>query len=214
MKKFNSLLFFTSVLVLLTQNLFSQESDKPKIKEIYLTGNLLTFNFFGSQYKSELKNGNFLRIGMTDIHSEVRKQNYALPMTGLPYTSTEISGIFEIGLEKRKQITDKLFAFYGVNFVVSSNFHRNKRQDVSLPLESRRLDDYSINPGFGFNSGLIYSISDEFLISAELTPRLLYHYSTSQRVTGLDKVNDTSHAISFDLDNQSIRVSVIYKWNK
>ena len=214
MKKLHLQLIVTILFGLLSQSLLAQESETTKIKEIYLSGNLLTFNNFGLQYKSELKNGNFFRIGVTDIYSEVTKQNYGLPMPTLPSTSTHFTGAFEIGLEKRTQITNKLTAFYGVNFVMTASFQRNKRKDPTLPLDSRHLDDFSINPGFGFNSGFIYKITDEFSISAEVIPRLLYNYSSTQRISGLNKVNDTSQGGSFNLDNQSVLVSLIYKWDR
>lgn len=146
----------------------------------------MTFNNFGLQYKSGLKNGYFFRIGVTDIYCEVTKQNYGLSMPTFPSTSTNSSGAFEIGLEKR--------------------------EDPSLPSDLRHLNDFSINPGFGFNSCFIYKIVDEFSVSAEVIPRLLYNYSSTQRISGLNKINDTTQGGSFNLDNQSIRVSLIYRW--
>ena len=135
-------------------------------------------------------------------------------MPTLPSTNTTLAGTFEIGLEKRILITNKLTAFYGVNFTVTNSFQRNRRPDPSLPLDSRHLDNLSINPGFGFNSGFIYTLSDEFSISTEIIPRLLYSYSTSQRLSGLNKVKDIRQGASFNLDNQSVRVSLIYRWTK
>lgn len=214
MKKLHLQVIVTILFGLLSQSLLAQESETTKIKELYLSGNLLTFNNFGLQYKSELKNGNFFRIGVTDIYSEVTKHNYGSPTPTLPSTSTNFAGAFEIGLEKRTQITNKLTAFYGVNFVITTSFQRNKREDPTLPSDLRHLDDFSINPGLGFNSGFIYKINDEFSISAEVIPRLLYNYSSTQRISGLNKVNDTTQGGSFNLDNQSVRVSLIYKWDR
>lgn len=214
MKKLNLQLFAMILFGLLSSGLFAQISETSRNKELSLNGNLLTFNNFGLQYKSELKSGNYFRLGITDIVYDITKQDYGTPMPTLPSTNTVIAGTFEIGLEKRTQITNKLTAFYGVNFTFTSSFHRNKRPDPSLPLDSRHLDNLTVNPGFGFNSGFIYKISDEFSVSTEIVPRLLYTYSTSQRVSGLNKVNDTTQGASFNLDNQSVRVSLIYSWTK
>ncbi|MCX6255099.1 MAG: hypothetical protein NTV31_11565 [Bacteroidia bacterium] len=197
---------------LLSPGLLAQESDTNKIKELYLSGNLLTFNNFGIQYKSELRNGNFFRIGVTNIFSNVSKQNFGQPSIFIPSSMTEFAGTFEVGLEKRSQITDRLTAFYGVNFVTTTSFQRTKTEDPSLSLDLRHLDVFNINPGLGFNSGFIYKISNEFSISAEVSPKLLYNYTSKERISGSNKVNDTTQGGSFNLDNQSVKISLIYKW--
>lgn len=214
MKKLHLQIIVIILFGLLSSGLFAQESGTSGNKELSLSGNLLTFNNFGLQYKSELKNGNYFRIGVTDILYDIRNQDYGIPMPTLPSTSTDIAGTFDIGLEKRTQITNKLTAFYGINFTVMANFQRDKSPDPSLPRDLRHLDVLTISPGLGFNSGFNYKISDEFSVSAEIIPRLLYSHSRSQRISGLNKINDITQRASFNLDNQSVRISLIYKWSK
>lgn len=213
MKKLHLQMKVIILICLFSQSLFAQDSETVKIKELYLSGNLLTFNNFGLQYKSELKNGNFFRIGVTDISTHLTKRNDYPQSAALPSTSTQFVGSFEIGLEKRAHITNKLTAFYGVNIVIATSFQRSKTEDPTLPLDLRHIDNFSINPGLGFNSGFIYRINDEFSVSAELIPRLLYNYNSSQGISGLTKASDISQGVSFNLDNQSARVSLIYHWN-
>lgn len=213
MKKLHLQMKVIILIGLFSQSLFAQESETAKTKELYLSGNLLTFNNFGLQYKSELKNGNFFRIGVTDISSHLTKHNAGSLSAALPSSSTNFSGSFEIGLEKRAQITNKLTAFYGVNIVIGTSFQRIKTEDPTLPLDLRHTDSFGINPGLGFNSGFIYRINDEFSVSAELIPRLLYNYNSLQRISGSTKASDTFQGVSFNLDNQSARVSLIYHWN-
>lgn len=213
MKKLHFHLFATILFGLLSQCLHAQDSE-TKVKELYLSGNLLTFDNFGLQYKSELNNGNFFRIGMTNIYAMTSKSNEAIPVPVIPSTSSHYAGTFDIGLEKRKQITNKLTCFYGLNFVITTSLDRNKREDPTLSRDLRHLNNFSINPGFGFNSGFIYKISDEFSISAELIPQLLYNYSSRERISGTDKVLDTIQGGSFIFDNRSVLVSLIYKWGK
>ena len=214
MKKLHSYLFATILIGLLSQYLNAQDSP-TKVKELYLSGNPLTLDHIGLQYKSELINGNFFRIGLTNINSAVSKNNYGQSTTPtIPSTATHFSGTFDIGLEKRKQITNKLTGFYGLNFVISTSLDRNMRQDPTLPRDLRHLTNLSINPGFGFNSGFIYKISDAFSISAEVIPQLLFKYSSNQRISGTTKVNDTIQGGSFNIDNQSVLVSLVYKWDK
>jgi hypothetical protein len=199
---------------LLSSGLFAQVSETSRIKELYLSGNLLTFNNFGLQYKSELKNENFFRLGLTDIYSQFSKQYFGSPSVLLPNSMTELAGTFEVGLEKRSKISNRLTAFYGVNFVTSISFQRNKTEDPSLSRDLRHIDVFNINPGLGFNSGFIYTISGEFSVSAEVSPKLLYTYTSKERISGTNKVNDTTQGGSFNLDNHSVKVSLIYAWSK
>jgi hypothetical protein len=53
--------------IFVSSGLFAQDPKIGKIRELYPNGNLLTFNNFGLQYKSELNNRNFFRIGSNKI---------------------------------------------------------------------------------------------------------------------------------------------------
>ena len=213
MNKLHSRLIALVLFGLLSPFLTAQESETGKIKELYLNGNPLTFSNFGLQYKKEIKNGNFLRIGLTNLFSQISKQDFGSAST-FPTANTHLEGSFEVGIEKRNKINNRLTAFYGINFVAASSFYRQKTENPSLLRDLRHLDILSINPGFGFNSGFILSISDEFAIAAEVVPQLLYNYSTTQRIAGTDKITDTTQGGSFNFNNQSLRVSIIYKWIK
>jgi hypothetical protein len=212
MKKLQSLLILSIITGLISSSLFAQESETGKIRELNISGNLLSFNNLGLQYKSELKNGSFFRLGLTNINSSLSKRKYGTPSTSLNSNSTSFSGKFEVGLEKRKQITDKLTAFYGINLMTSTSFQRTKREDPTLSLDLRHVDDFSINPGF--NSGFIFKITRAFSISAEIIPELIYTYSSHERIVGTIKAKDIQTGGSLNLDNESVRVSLVYQWNK
>ena len=207
-------IFFSLFLFgLLSSGLFAQESSYGKTRELYLSGNLLTFNNFGLQYKSETKKGNYFRVGVTSLASHFLKSNPASP-TLYNHTSTNLSGGFDIGLEKRKQVTEKLTAFYGINLAVSADFQRSKYDDPTLPKNLRFTDDFSISPGLGFNSGFILNILNDFSISAEIIPKLNFIYTSNQNIQGTEKVKSTNNGGSLQLDNQSVRISFIYHWTK
>ena len=211
MKKLHYL-FIPILFGLLSQNILAQESVPIRIKELYLSGNFLSFNNLGIQYKSQLNNGKFFRIGLTDISASLSKQNPYQSGFSLPSARTEFSGTFEIGLEKRAKITERLSVFYGLNFVTSFSFHRTKTEDPSLSIELRHLGDFNISPGLGFNSGFICKISNEFSASAEISPKLLYNYTSFERIFESAKVKDTTQGVSFNFNNQSVRLSLIYSW--
>jgi hypothetical protein len=212
MKKLTLALSLLVIAGLLSSTITAQESTSGS-REIYLSGNMLSFTNLGLQYKSELKSGNFFRIGVNNFHTGLNKWNYA-PNSLYNTLVTNISLGFEAGLEKRIKITDKLTAFYGVNFLTSFSFERNKRENPALTREQRFHDDFSIEPGFGFNSGFILNITGNFSIAAEIIPALIYSHSSFERIDGNEKVKDINNSFNFNLDNQSARVSLIYRWNK
>lgn len=213
MKKFHIWLILTVSIGLLTTNLIAQESDSNKVREIYLNGNLLTFNNFGLQYKSSLKENTFLRIGLTNISIDLENKKFGLL---LPYgtTWTNLASRFEIGLEKRKPLSEKLSFFYGINLTTSISFQRVKTDNPSLSKDLRTLDDLGINPGLAFNTGFILNVADNFSISAEIIPQFILKYSSSERISGLEKIKDTTTGGSFVCNNESARISFIYRWNK
>ena len=198
---------------LLSSGLFAQESSNGKTRELYLSGNLLTFDNFGLQYKSETKKGNYFRVGMTSLVSHFLKSNPASP-TLYNHTSTNLSGGFDIGLEKRKQVTERLTAFYGINLTASTDFQRSKYDDPTLPANLRFTDDFNISPGLGFNSGFILNVLNNFSISAEIMPRLLMIFNSNQNVIGTNKVKDTNMGGSFNFNSSSVRISFVYNWIK
>jgi hypothetical protein len=202
------------LLGLLSSGLSAQETETSRIKELYLSGNILTLNYLGLQYKSELKNGNFFRLGVTDIYSRFAKGKVGLPGNSLPSSFTELEGSVEIGLEKRSGISNRMTAFYGVNLITSTSYQRSKVDDPNVPKDLRHVDLLSISPGLGFNSGFIYNISDEFSVAAEVTPRIVYDYSIQERISGTDKSHNIDHGGYFMLNNTSVKVSIIYAWRK
>jgi len=215
MKKLNPHLILLILFGLLSSSLFAQELETGKIKELYLSVSPLSFSNFGLLYKSELKHNNFFRLGFTGFNFDHKKPHYGSPNppSGDYVAVTDISGRFEVGLEKRKQITDKLTAFHGINFITSTSFQRNKLEP-SITQDLDDLDNFSITTGLGFNFGFIVKIAGDFSISAEIIPELVYKYSSTERIAGLIKVKDSNKHGSFNIDNESVRVSFIYQWHK
>jgi hypothetical protein len=204
---------YSFLIVLISSNILAQDPADTRSKEIYLSGNLLTFSDFGLQYKKELKNNTYFRIGFASLNPGYTRNN---PGSSNMFDRSFliISGSFDLGLEKRKSINEKLTAFGGINLYSSISFGRNKTENPNLPRELRYADSFAINSGLGFNSGLILKLLDNFSISAEITPRLLVNYSSNQNVVGTNKIKDTSTGGSFNFDSSSVRVSFIYNWTK
>jgi len=192
---------------------FAQDPDNDRRKEVYLSGNILTFSNFGLQYKTELKNNTFFRFGVASLYPSFTKNNTG---SSSQYNSSSfnLSGGLDLGLEKRYSITEKLSAFYGINLYSGTAFIRNTTDNPTLTLELRHEDSFITNSGFGFDSGLILRLSDGISISAEIIPRLLIFYETHQNVVATHKETEKNTGASFNINSNSLRVSFIYNWTK
>ena len=214
MKIFKLVLLTTIISGLSSLCLKGQESSSPLSKEIWLTGYLFNYNGFGLQYKSQKGSETYLRIGFNNLNAGFNKRNIDETMGGYPTLTTNFSFKFEIGLEKRKAITEKLSAFYGINFIAGSVYVRNKTENPTLPSNLRYLDDYEISPGLGFNSGLMLNLKNAFSLAAEITPELSYSYKTHQRIISMTKAKETYNSGYININNELIRISLIYNWSK
>jgi len=201
------------IVALISLNVNAQDPGDSKSKEIYLSGNLLTFSDFAFQYKTELRNNTYFRIGLARLSPNFYKSNPGSP-TAYETSTLSVSGSIDLGIEKRKQISENLILFSGINLYTGSGFNRSKTEDPSLPLDLRHEDNFNINSGLGFNSGFILKLMDNIALSAEIMPRLLIVYNSSQNVVGTNKIKDTKIGGSFNFDTYSFRVSFIYKWIK
>ena len=203
-----------SLLILLTSIAsFGQQANSGKIKEIYLSGDLLKFQNLGLQYKNQIKDNTYFRVSLADFNYNVNKTDAGL-QNSLIHITTNISGSFDIGLEKRKSLTDVFSCFYGLNLYNWTSFNRiNNPQDPTLPRELRHLNNYDIDLGFGFNSGFILKVFKDLFISAELMPRILYKYNLSQSLVQGEKVKYTANGGSLNLNN-TVQFSLIYSWIK
>jgi hypothetical protein len=119
-----------------------------------------------------------------------------------------------IGIEKRKEIIDRLQFFYGVDVFFSSSYERLRRDDPTVPRELRFTDHYSIGPGLDFNTGFILNIFKDFFIAAEVTPYLAYYYTKRKEIVNQVKTTSTINNANFNFSNQNIRLSLVYRWIK
>ena len=203
------ILGFTSI------NISGQDSSRPLSKEIYLTGKILDFTNLGLEYKSEIKENTFFRMGINNLSLNLQRDKNGDPNSIFPPTKRyAVSGRYEFGIEKRKIITDKLQAFYGIDIFTWGSFYRHFQQDPSLPYDLRFHDNLSVTPGFSFKSGLILKISDAFSIAAEIAPEIFYSFGYNEKTVGNIKVKDTSSNGIISISNQNVWIAFVYKWDK
>ena len=214
MKKLNNL-FILILIFFLNSNILNGQESSPLSKEIYLYGKFLDFGNLGLEYKSELKEGTFLRIGINRLNFNFDKTKTGLiSSNNYPTKFSNLTGRFEIGIERRKNITDKLSAFYGVDVFTEGRFMRNKSENPNYPADLRFTDDLTVTPGLSFNSGFILNIKGAFSIATVLAPEIAYTYSSKEMVVNSTKVKATQNEGSLNIGNQYIQIGLIYKWDK
>ena len=96
----------------------------------------------------------------------------------------------------------------------NSGYRRNRSDSPNLPEDLRALDDLYIYPGLGFKSGVILNIKNDFFISAELSPQILYKYYSHERITNSELRKERTTGFDLNLNNESVRISLIYRWTK
>lgn len=205
------LILVQSILLLAYFQLNAQGDGK--IKELYLNGNFFKLENLSLQYKTETKKGNYLRIGFTDLNFHSSKASASQTMQ-YSTTQTGMSLAFNIGIEKRKDIINRLQFFYGADVYFSSSYGRTKQDNPTVSRELRFTDHYTIGPGLDFNSGVILNIFKDFFIAAEVMPIIEYSYTKTQEIVNQEKTSNTFNGMHFNFSNENIRLSLVYRWIK
>ena len=194
-------------------SLFAQQNTPLNQKEIYISSSAISTGNFGLQYKSGINESTFFRLALLSINTGFESFT---PVVTNQFSSSdfEINGGLEVGLEKRSSITEKMKIFYGIDLICNSGYRRNRSDSPNLPEDLRALDDLYIYPGLGFKSGVILNIKNDFFISAELSPQILYKYYSHERITNSELRKERTTGFDLNLNNESVRISLIYRWTK
>ena len=191
----------------------AQENLQGKTKELYISVDLLSFNNLNLEFKSALKNNWFYRISATNLNVSSNDNDRALPSV-YDQKTTSVNGGLDIGIEKRKQLNEKLWLFYGINIFESTSFSRTNTADPTLPKDLRNQDNLLIGTGLGFDSGFILNIVGNFSVSAEISPRLSYSHNSHTFINNSEKYKDTIQTYGFGISSSIIRISLLFSWTK
>jgi len=192
MKKFIA----CSFAILIFGNLFSQENP-TKTKEIGLVFSSL--NSFGLRYKCGNEKTLFritaLVLNGTNTTNDYSNYSYNNVSDAVPSSSSKtLGGGLNIGIEKRKQINDKFYFFYGADLINSYNENKTTTYTPSTSsigvyangtytMRSTILNNssdthsWTMSSGIGILIGAAYRISNSFSIAAELLPNVSYKYT-------------------------------------
>ncbi|MFW5879573.1 MAG: hypothetical protein ACOCUV_01985 [bacterium] len=174
-------------------------------KEFYISTSSNSLNLFGFQYKTAINPGTYLKISLLDIKLLYTNETPS-EVDVYQVNDLDLSFDLNVGIEKRKKITGRLYLFYGLNVILSAELERHKVDNPHIPKADRITREEYYLPGIGFNSGILLKFNDQIGLATEFTPKLNYVYRIRRlrRTTGLE----------FDFDTESIKISFIYTWNK
>ncbi len=203
--------FLTCALVALTFQLFAQQdSTLNKKRELYLSTSGLGDRSLEFQYKMGISNNWFIRFNLLDIfYSSHRHVPTQSGVSHIQFRHYSID--FSAGVEKRSIVNEKLTAFYGLSAISYNSLNASNIDDPTLSERQRGSESYDINPGLGFHAGFLYSLTENFYLSAELSPEFIFWDLNTRDDRNADYYTRNSR---FKLSTQDILVSVVYQWDK
>lgn len=188
---------------------FSQNQFLSKTRELYLTSHSLTGNNLGVQYKSSTDDKLFYRFGLFNLIVS-KTDNVSSNIGNYPERWIESSVLLQTGIEKRLSIAEKSNIYYGIDFIGHTSFTRHRLDSPIMPEEEKNIDTFIIKAGIGIPLGCIVNLKNNFFIAVEIEPEIFYEKRTA---TKNEYKNEWTFA-NFNLDTETIKISLIYKWNK
>ncbi len=195
-----------SILILGSQSAKAQESQDKRAHEIYLYGNLKELTLTGIGFKSEIKPNRFLRFGATNLG-----YSHQVNDPGDPQHSKNLffSGGIQLGLENRVKLTEKLFAFYGVDLATSLTYHKN---EIISPGDNSFVKSNTIMPGLSFGSGFIFNIIKNLSVSLELEPSIFMSFTSNESDYLSVKAKNKISTYNLDFNSDDVKLALIYRW--
>jgi hypothetical protein len=206
MKLKTYLLVILSILALGSQSAKAQETQDKKAHEIYLYGNLKELNLTGVAFKSEIKPNRFVRFGATNLDYTHQINNPDDPQNS---KNLFFSGGIQLGLENRVKLTEKLFAFYGVDLVTSLTYQKN---ELLSPENNSIIRSNTFMPGFSFGSGFIFNIIRNLSVSLELEPSIFMSFTSNESDYLSITTKSKTSAYIFDFNSDDVKLALIYRW--
>jgi len=213
MSKFNP---FTLTLLsfLLSATLTAQTGESSKKREIYISKAGFSTSNFGFQYKASPNGKLYFRLGVVDAGLSYVSYR-PVTTTTYPSSSFTLSLDIEAGIEFRKQLTDRLSIYTGVNLLAGGHFDREILENPLIPVVMQNIDTYIFSPGLSFESGVLFRLKDGFMLGGEIAPRLLTQFRFVETQTDYNSSDYTRHSyLNMNFDTESVRVSLVYQWDK
>lgn len=205
--KLFTLMYFSAVTFI---SLNAQETDPSgKLKsEISISLYNLKFDNLSVKYSRNISEATWLKIGLINLHSSIRKFEPALSLS-YPTTDSQFSAGLFLGIDKHKLMSKKFEFVYGFNLQMTYGYSNHHTDNPNIS-ESLRDDKYiRYSPGIGCGFGVFYSLHENISLGLELAPSAIY-YSEDARNNPSSNSYKTK-GFDFSLSSENAMISVKFK---
>ena len=197
-----SLLFF----IFFANVAFGQEPSTTRNNEFYLT--LADFSPLNVhlKYKKQIGARTYLKFGLVNLSAS---RTEFIPNGGAVSTRTTYSGGLEIGIEFRKELTEKLTFFHGPNIRYS---YQATIEKMNVPItDDKTTTDVHI-ASIPYSIGVLFNLTPKLLLAAEINPSVNFGQTQVRNTSGsLTYTGTTTTNFNFAFDNRFGLLSLVFR---
>ena len=180
-----------------------------KTKEYYLAvANFSPLNI-QIKYKKQIGKNSFFKIGLINMSGSFGDQQ-PNNSTSFPTKTSNLSGGLQIGIEFRKQLTDKFTFFHGPNINYVYYISTTHLLNPAIPQRQQTNTSEEHTGSIPYTLGLLFNMSKHILIAAEINPSINISQSNSKYGNNAS-LNSTFTIVNFGFDNRYGLLSIVYR---
>jgi len=169
-----------------------------KVSELGL--NFKCNSSLGIRYKFGKKP--IVRVSLTSVSGKIIKDKDGTS------TSKSFEAGLNFGIEKRKQLSDNLFFYFGPEIITSIN-----DRATEYYYSEGSNSDLTISSGFGLVLGLLLNMNDKISISSEIIPSICYTYNKTI-FSGYVYDKDIDTGFNYGLISPEANLTLSYRFGK
>jgi hypothetical protein len=193
----------------ISTTVISQDSIKPKINEYYL--GLAGFSPLSIQlkYKRQIKEKTFFKVGLIELFASTNATGFS-STSQFKTTFWRYSAGLEIGIEFRKLISNRFSLYHGPNINYSYSRDQSRVFSPVLTQEQQKTSVTRNNFSLPYTLGLLFNITPNILISAEINPAISYAIIDLKNGQN-PSVNNNEDYANFNFSNRLGLLSIVYR---
>jgi len=204
--KIKTLLLAVSIMI--SQLYFAQDSTSKRIKELHLGISSLSSLSVSLKYKRQIGKRIFFKIGAVNLSGYYNKATYS---NGHPTISQGYSGGLSIGIEFRRNLSERFTFFHGPSVLYRKNHEFMKTLDPD-PNSQQSSTSGGESYGINYSLGVLFKINKSFLLGAEIGPGVYQSNFGTRSIDGINEPkysNGTSVYYNF---NGNTNVVLVYRF--
>ena len=205
----------STILLMLVINLFTGKGyaqdtlPGKKTGEIYVGLNNLFPTDFSINWKKQLKNNLFFKLGLVELRYNIREENYK-KTTYFPSSAGAFSSGIQAGIEFRKEISNVFTFFHGPDLGFTYQYTFVRSDNPGIPEKLRKDKTFSYHPGISWSFGFIFPLKNRFYLSSVISPGIRINYR-EYRSGAYRSDNYETLSAGFGLKNSAL-VSLVYRY--